>query len=157
MSVTKHAVGCLVSSTTRLYLWRVTGLTSDNFTCCHTRDRAGRPWPLSQSVTLYGHRPNHRTQCIFTSARDCHSPSWRSAAVLPVCSGAPQASHWAGCSWPEVWTVPHKNKDSNVEPWSIQILSLSSHWTSPFRLPDEKDSSLHTWIIHHSSLHHLPI
>ena len=39
---------CLVgfltsSSTTRLYRGRVPRLTSDNFTCCHTRDRAGRP------------------------------------------------------------------------------------------------------------------
>ena len=31
---------------------------SDNFTCCNTRDRAGRPWLLSQPVTLYWHRPN---------------------------------------------------------------------------------------------------
>ena len=31
------------SSTTRLYRGRVPRLTSSNFTCCHTRDRAGRP------------------------------------------------------------------------------------------------------------------
>ena len=30
------------SSTTRLYSGRVPKLTSDNFTCCHTRDRAWR-------------------------------------------------------------------------------------------------------------------
>ena len=30
-------------STTRRYRGRVPRLTSDNFTCCHTRDRAGRP------------------------------------------------------------------------------------------------------------------
>ena len=41
------------SSTTRLYPGRVPRLTYDNFTCCHTRDRAGRPWLLSQPVTLY--------------------------------------------------------------------------------------------------------
>ena len=41
------------SSTTRLYSGQVPRLTSDNFTCCHTRDRAGRPWILSQPVTLY--------------------------------------------------------------------------------------------------------
>ena len=29
--------------------------TSDNLTCCKTRDRAGRPWLLSLSVTLYWH------------------------------------------------------------------------------------------------------
>ena len=31
---------------------------SDNLTCCHTWDSAGRPWLLSQPVTLYWHRPN---------------------------------------------------------------------------------------------------
>ena len=37
-------VGFLTSSpTTRLYRGRVPRLTTDNFTCCHTRDRAGRP------------------------------------------------------------------------------------------------------------------
>ena len=41
------------SSTTRLYCGRVPRLTSDNFTSCHTRDRAGRPRLLSQPVTLY--------------------------------------------------------------------------------------------------------
>ena len=45
------------SSTTRLYRGRVPRLTSDNFMCCHTRDRAGRPWLLSQPITLYWHRP----------------------------------------------------------------------------------------------------
>ena len=37
---------CLVGSYrphTRLDRGRVPRLTSDNFTCCHTRDRAGRP------------------------------------------------------------------------------------------------------------------
>ena len=52
-------VGFLTSSsTTWLYRGRIPRLTSDNFTCCHTRDRAGRPWLLSQMVTLYRHRPN---------------------------------------------------------------------------------------------------
>ena len=36
------------SSATRLYRGRVPRLTSDNFTCCHTRDRAGRPRLLSE-------------------------------------------------------------------------------------------------------------
>ena len=37
-------VGFLASSsTTSLYRGRVPRLASDNFTCCHTRDRAGRP------------------------------------------------------------------------------------------------------------------
>ena len=37
-------VGFLTSSSaSRLYRGRVPRLTSDNFTCCHTRDRAGRP------------------------------------------------------------------------------------------------------------------
>ena len=37
-------VGFLTSSTAaRLYCGRVPRLTSDNFTWCHTRDRAGRP------------------------------------------------------------------------------------------------------------------
>ena len=40
------------------YRGRVPRLTSTNFMCCHTRDRAGRPWLLSQPVTLYWHRPN---------------------------------------------------------------------------------------------------
>ena len=31
------------SSTTRLYRGRIPRLTSGNFTCCHTRDREGRP------------------------------------------------------------------------------------------------------------------
>ena len=47
-------VGFLTSSpTTRLYRGRVPRLTSDNFyvlPVCHTRDRAGRPWILSQPV-----------------------------------------------------------------------------------------------------------
>ena len=46
------------SSTTRLYRGRVPRLTSDNFTCCHTWDRVGRTWLLSQHVILYCHRPN---------------------------------------------------------------------------------------------------
>ena len=47
-------VGFLTSSlTTRLYRGRVPRLTSDNFMCNHTRDSAGRPWLLSQPVTLY--------------------------------------------------------------------------------------------------------
>ena len=62
-----HMVGWLVgwlvgfvttSSTPRLYCGRVLRLTSDNFTSCHTRYRDGRPWLLSQPVTLYWHRPN---------------------------------------------------------------------------------------------------
>ena len=37
-------VGFLTSlSATRLYRRRVPRLTPDNFTCCHTRERAGRP------------------------------------------------------------------------------------------------------------------
>ena len=48
-------VGFLTSSsTTRLYL----GQAPRQLTCCHTWDRAGRPWLLSQPVTLYWHRPN---------------------------------------------------------------------------------------------------
>ena len=39
------------SSATRIYPGRVPRLTSGNFTCCHTRDIAGRPWLLSQPVT----------------------------------------------------------------------------------------------------------
>ena len=39
------------SSTTKLYRRRVPRLMSDNFTCCDTWDRAGRPWPLTQPVT----------------------------------------------------------------------------------------------------------
>ena len=38
------------SSTTRLYRGRVPRLTSGSFTCCHTRDRAGRPRFLSQQI-----------------------------------------------------------------------------------------------------------
>ena len=45
-------------SATRLFRERVPRLTSDNFTCCHTRDKAWRPWLRSQPVTLYWHRPN---------------------------------------------------------------------------------------------------
>ena len=42
-------VGFLTSSsTTRLYRGRAPRLTSDNLKSCHTRDRAGRPWLLSQ-------------------------------------------------------------------------------------------------------------
>ena len=36
----------------KLYRRRVPRLTSDNLTCYHTRDRKGRPWLLSQPVTL---------------------------------------------------------------------------------------------------------
>ena len=58
-----HHIVCLVgyltsSSTTRLYHGHVPRLAFDNFTCCHTRDTGGRPWLLSQLVTLYWHRPN---------------------------------------------------------------------------------------------------
>ena len=41
------------SSISRLYHGWVSRLASDNFTCCHTRDRARRPCLLSQPVTLY--------------------------------------------------------------------------------------------------------
>ena len=52
-------VGFLTSSSTsRLYVRRVPRLKSEIFTCCYTWDRAGRPWLLSQSVTLYWHRTN---------------------------------------------------------------------------------------------------
>ena len=47
-------VGFLMSSSTAGPQDRA----SDNFTYCHTWDRAGRPWLLSQPVTLYWHRPN---------------------------------------------------------------------------------------------------
>ena len=47
------------SSATRLYDGWVSRLTSHNFTYCHTRDRAGTPWLLSQPVTLYWHWLNH--------------------------------------------------------------------------------------------------
>ena len=47
-----------VSSRTRQSRRRVPRLMSDNFTCFHTRERAGRPNHLSQPVTLSGHRPN---------------------------------------------------------------------------------------------------
>ena len=46
------------STTTRLYCGRIPRLKSDNFICCHIRDPAGRPWLLSQPITLYWHRPN---------------------------------------------------------------------------------------------------
>ena len=39
-------------SATRLYDRWVTRLTPDNFTYCQAQDRAGRPWLLSQPVTL---------------------------------------------------------------------------------------------------------
>ena len=52
-------VGFLTSSSrTRLYHRRVPRLMSHNFMCCHTQDRADRPWLLSQPVTLYRHWPN---------------------------------------------------------------------------------------------------
>ena len=37
------------SSTTKLYSGWIPSLTSDNFMCCHTRDRAERPVSLSRS------------------------------------------------------------------------------------------------------------
>ena len=40
LKAVKGLFGWLVPSTTRLYRGRVPRLTSDNFTCCHTRDRA---------------------------------------------------------------------------------------------------------------------
>ena len=66
------------SSVTRLYRKRVPRLTSDNFTCCHTRDREGRPWLLSQPVRLYWHSTNlsgtgghswNRTHDLLTRSR----------------------------------------------------------------------------------------
>ena len=44
------------SSTTRLYYGWAPRLTFESFKCCHTQDRVGRPWRLSQPVTLYWHR-----------------------------------------------------------------------------------------------------
>ena len=41
------------SSTTMLYRGWVPRLTSDNFTCCHTRDKAERPWLLTQPVQIF--------------------------------------------------------------------------------------------------------
>ena len=49
-------IGFLTSSSaTRLSSWKgpKTDMTSDNFTCYHTRDRGGRPGLLSQPVTLH--------------------------------------------------------------------------------------------------------
>ena len=49
----KEFFGFLTSpSTARLYRGRVPRLMSDSFTCCHTRDRVGRPWLLSQPVII---------------------------------------------------------------------------------------------------------
>ena len=71
--------GFLTSSpTARLYRGQVPRLTFDNFMCCHTWNRVGRPWPLSQPVTLYWHRPNQygaaghsegRTRDLITRSR----------------------------------------------------------------------------------------
>ena len=47
------------SSTTMLYRGRVPRLRSDNFMCCYTLDRAGRPWLQSQ--------PSHYTDTDPTS------------------------------------------------------------------------------------------
>ena len=68
---------------TRLYHRRVSRLTSDNFTCCHTRDRAGRPWLLSQLVTLYtltqqaGSHFGDQTQDLLTKSRTLYQLSYR--------------------------------------------------------------------------------
>ena len=76
-------VGFLTSSsTTRLYRGRIQRLTSDNFMCCHTRDRAGRPWPLSQPVTDTTSRERAATAGIKpgTSLPGVeHSTSWATA------------------------------------------------------------------------------
>ena len=68
-------VGFLTSSsTTRLYHGRGPRLTSDNFMCCHTRGRAGRPWLLSQPVTLYYTRtllPRTRTIYLIYNWERC--------------------------------------------------------------------------------------
>ena len=43
-------------STTRLYRGQIPRLTSDNFSCCHTRDRAERPWLVSQPFPSTWHK-----------------------------------------------------------------------------------------------------
>ena len=49
-----HFYGFLTSSSaTKPSRKWASRLMSDIFTCCHTRDREGRPWLLSQPVTLY--------------------------------------------------------------------------------------------------------
>ena len=55
-SIGRFLYVCLVSSRPRQLLGYIAdepqNRASDNFTCCHTWDRAGRPWLLSQPVTL---------------------------------------------------------------------------------------------------------
>ena len=51
------------SSTPRLYRGPIPGLKSNNFTCCHTRDRAKRRWLLSQPVRNCRGIPNWWTGC----------------------------------------------------------------------------------------------
>ena len=70
------------SSATRLYRGWVPRLSSDKFTCCHTWDRAERPWLLSQPVTLYWHR------------------------TKPVGSGRPQQESNPGPPHPESRALP---------------------------------------------------
>ena len=58
---------------------------SDNFTCCHTWDRAGRPWPLSQLVTFYWHLPNQKSERVATVGIE----PWTSSP------GVPHSTDWA--------------------------------------------------------------
>ena len=83
------------SSTTRLYRGWVPRLTSGKLTCCHTRDRTGRRWLLSQPVILYWHRPNQygavghngdRTQDLLTRSRAPPPPP------PPICYVSPAST-----------------------------------------------------------------
>ena len=72
-------VGFLTSSlTTRLYHERVPRMTYDNYKCCYTPDRAGRPWFLSQLVTFPTRRERVATAGIelrTSSTGVVHSPT----------------------------------------------------------------------------------
>ena len=65
------------SSITRLYRGRVPRLTFDNFTCCHTRVRAGRPWLLSPNQKGAAGHSRDRARDLLTRSRALYRLSYR--------------------------------------------------------------------------------
>ena len=118
------------SSTTRLYCGRAPRLTYDNYKCCHTQDRVGRPWLLSQLVKLYWHRPNQYKSKEMLTFRH---------GDLSQCTTLSRSSTMSATLWSvAMWALSHGTVLSSKE--------LMAHWSS-----SRQQMSLHqldtTWTV----------
>ena len=82
-----------LKSSSRGYHGRPQDRASDNFMCCHTWDRAGRPWLLSQLVTLYC-TPNKAIGSGRPQQESNPGPPHQESRALPTELPAPPLGVW---------------------------------------------------------------